>query len=487
MKPYDTNPLAELTDAQLDEIMGYNHPFTVINQQNILTRFDRERKVHPCIKISKRFVVVLVAVLAVILVGFTNADRIQQLYYKYFGNARIEQYAHEIGQSSSDQGFRVDVLTAISDGENTYLFVDLVDETSDRLGEDLYVDYCSMDAISKKLGDNVASMYGISCRLIEYNPDIKTATLAVHAQGNFEGNITKFTLGAFGTDKIDVKDTILSADLYDLAKNNQAHFQPLDNNVLGSISMGGGRAFVDGLKKFSDITDCLAMDTLEIRFPCYDLDYVSGIGYRNGYLHVQINEAYNGKGKSMHYVLQNSKTGQELESFYTLAYGLDHTQSASAPFVTDYPDCHTEFVYEIGNLENIKDYVFRIGEGEYYKNVFHGKWEVCFDAPEQATSVEIPAGKTVGINGKEMFIKTITATPLGVTFVTKTATESTDGNYKVTVLFSDGKQYELNSETQMYVHENGEQEWQHIGAIMDFDKLTAVEINGIIFEVVKTN
>ena len=463
------HPLEDLADYQLDGIMAYDTPMTDANIRNMYDRFQRERKTHKPGNSRKILAAILVAVIAIALVGFTNADRIQQLFRDLFGGSvqLAQNDYNNIGVSAMEQGFRVEVLSAVRDGENLYLLVDLTDVEQNRLSGDLYA-MGGVLGISKNLGEDVASMSGIKIDLLEYDESRSTATLGVHAIGSFASDEAVFSLSSFSIGEVIVDDDAPETDLYGIVKSTPPDFQPFDISVLGgavSLSSSGGI-----ISQFEDIKDMLVPDVINVPIPGFEEDYISNIAYRDGLLHMQISNGNNGRGEYELIALRHRETGEYLEPLYTLHYGVNYIDQPELQGI--YPSVHTERAYELDSLEALKGYMLH-AEGKSYQNVYRGQWQVRFTAPLEVTSVELPVSEPLSVGGKDIVINRATVTPLSVTVV---LAESTEGDFNVVLVYENGERVSL-ANSGMFTYENGEQEWYFKNAFL-FQQISKVEING---------
>jgi len=465
------HPLEDLSEQQLEEVSVYDIPMTEVNMHNIYNRFLQERKPHKSGNRRRLLTAILVAVIAVALVGFTNADRIQMLYYKLFGGTvQLEQNDYsKIGESATEQGFRMEVLSAVRDGENLYLLIDITDIEQNRLSDDLNT-YVGIEGISKNAGE--LSVTGAKTELLEYNGSRKTATLGVHAIGSFNEDEAVLTIPNFSCGEVNVDHDVPEIDLYSLVKDTPQAFQRFDAFSLGGWSLSArDSAFADPTK----IEDILVLDVIELHIPGYSKDYISNIAYRDGMLHVQYNCGDNrGSGDYGLATIRHRETGEDLAPLYTLIYGINYLDSPE--FRDTYPNVHIERVYELESLEALNDYILHVA-GRYYEKVYHGPWRVRFSAPMEITSVDLPVSGQLSVSGQSIEIKRVTVTPLSVTIVLGVTVFD---DLEVAVIYANGdrKILALNG---MFGYGNGEQEWYFTSAFL-FREISSVEINGTIIE-----
>lgn len=464
------HPLEDLADYQLDEVMAYDTPMTDINMISMYNRFLQERKIYKPRKRLKLLTAILVAVLAVALVSIASAGLIQNLFYNLFGGTvQLEQRDYsEIGESATDQGFQMDVLYAVRDGWNLYLLVNLTDIEQERLSDDLSA-IGFVEGISINPGENSASMSGFGVYLLEYDESRRTATLGVHATGNFENEEAVFTLSGFSCGKVLVDYDAPEIDLYSMVNNTQPDFIPfsLDRVDLGGVALSGSGVM------FNDIESILALDVINVTIPGFENDSVTNIAYKDGLLHVQISHGYAGHDVFEIIELRHKETGEILPPLYRLRYGInriDDPELWNTP-----PNFHTETVYELENLEALKDYILHT-EGRYYENEYVGRWQVRFTAPPETTSVDLHVTQPLNANGKNIDIKRVTVTPISVTIVLG---ETIFDDFDVAVIYENGERIVL-TPNGMFGYENGEQEWNFRNAFL-FQQISSVEIGGMMF------
>ncbi len=495
MRPYHKHPLEDLTDNQLDDMMQYMFNFTEENREHIITKFEQARDVAKTKRPHKKIAAIALAGAMVFLVGFTNMDRIQQLYSKYFdGNAsQISQYAEVIKKSSTDQGIRMDLLTAVNDGGDTYLFFDLVDETGDRLSENTRIAENWRLEGGKDLG-------GGNCELLEYDGKTKTAAFAAHSIGGRPGEEAVFTLNSFLSKKvfdIDAKEI----DIFDLATKNQGQFK----DYRESGGYGGSLSQEAAHKNFSlkDVDQVLEKDAIHLAIPGYDKGYISNIGYKDGLLHVQLNPDKE-KGNEFSWLrLKNPQTGDIVDPYYYVLYEQDGLK-------------YREYAFPIGELtkKNL-DYIFNF-VGFYFDTVVEGKWEVRFRVPTHMDTIQIASDEPILIDGKAVEIKKLTISPLSISFslAEKAALsplppeeparsiisgffrgglsdEADDGSdLNVTVVYKDGSKdvrAKFGGIGRQLGNYNGWQEARISGPIMNLEDIVGIEINGTLFRLKPVN
>ena len=471
---YTKHPLESLKPEELEKVAAYEHQFTDENVKNISMRFQEKINTPKSNKRPVKKLTVLLASAAVVVLalsGFANFDRIQQLFNEYFGSdINISQYAQVIDKSCTDQGIRLDVLTALHDGDNTYLFVDLKDETGNRLSDDMFIDNWYMRG-GRDIG-------GGNCRLMHYNPDTGVATLAVHAIGGIPGKEAVFSLNSFFTGEVEVELTDETIQLSELLAEHEGQFVKQDFSQ--GRAGGYSQEFINAGIDFDEITDGLEVNAIHVTIPGYDRGYISNIGYRDGYLHVQMNPD-NEKGNEMAYLsLVNRQTGEELSTFYTIQSGLNTGDDGD--IISG--DCE-ESVFKIDRAD-LDNYSLHLN-ALYFNNVITGDWEVSFEVPAPMTTVPVSADKTIVLGNKKCTVKELTVSPLSVAMVFEVGIMASgdvmrDGDITVTLIYQDGSSVLLVNGISMYMEDDDDNSLVVNGPIMNFENLAALEINGVEFK-----
>jgi len=461
MDRYPICPLEELSDEQLDNLLGDEWKATPDNISHIHTELkERIQRRKPRRQIA---IVALVAVLTLALVGFANADRIQMLFGRYFGSQQLSIYANDITGSSTDNGFTLKAITAVKDGSDTYLFMDLTAEDGGILSDDLYIGICGAEGIGKDLGETVASMFGIGCELIDYDEQTATATIVAHLIGDFYSDQAVFTLRSFATGEKEVS-SILDVDLSDAVDSTQPEFMPFESMEENSVGYGYGDEFEKRNMTPEDM-ECLNPGDLQLNSNQYDLVEVSNLGYKDGLLHIQTRTRTLLPGDRAYPELRDQK-GNVLSSLYQTNFGF--IDSGMGLAASEY----NEYVYDIGSLENLKNYTFGF-YGHYYENAYGGKWQIKMDVPENMQTAEYDINRAITTDHGDVHVQKIVVTPISATIILDAAIEWAPD---VSAVYRDGTVTEL-KEDGMFTYEDGKQERRYTGAFIDMAKLAYIKIN----------
>ena len=464
---YPIDPLEELSDQELEALAAYEHPLSDSSILSIQERFVAKTAAVTGSEVaveaapqrrSRKWVLLVAAVAAafLLLVGFTNANRIYELYYQYFGaGADIAQYASEIGQSAVDQGFKMEVLSAVNDGEGTYLFVDLTDETGDRLSDDTFINQWNMTG-SRPLGGGGTSLVG-------YDPTTKTATFMIHSISAKPGDSVLFTLNSFMSGANDYRVIADDISIAQLLAENEGRFVARDDS--GGTSGGMSMKFDADGKSLSDIKETLELDAFALRLPGCDKAWISNIAYRDGELHVQLGLDRDRGNVAVWFALVNKNTGKQLDYYYSIGCG-----ERSVDGLAD----HEEYVFEI-DRNALEDYSLVI-EGFYYTQVFDGTWEVGFEVPERMDSVVRQAGVTVEIGGQPVVVDTVEVSPLGVTLRMQDANQA-KGDLDIVAVYKDGSTVSI-SDGEISIRYQGSDTYTIVKPLRDFDSIDHLIVNG---------
>ena len=463
---YIKHPLENLSQAELEMVAAYDHPFSAENAENILVCFqDKVRESKPKKRISKRLAIALIAVVVVAFSGFANFDRIQLLWDNYFGaGANVGQYAKIIDKSVTDQGIRMDVVTALNDSDSTYLFIDLTDETGSRLSDDLFLDEWSLFANT----DAWEGTYSIE----KHDGSGKTATLVINGFGVNPGKKTSFSVNSFFTDKVEMDFTDDTINLEQIHLENKGQFVEYDSSVSGG-GLGISQEASSVNLELDDIHSVLENGDLQVAIPGYDKGFISNIGYKDGFLHIQLNPDNERGNETIYLSLVNKDTEEEMQPYYSINYG-EFKMKDSVYSAGDYE----EFVFKIdrGELEDYALHVF----GFYYSNVVTGSWEVSFEIPKRMTTVEITSNETITIGEKECTIRKLEISPLSILLTLNSSVRG--GTVSTALIYNDGSRVSLDSHAQRLLGSDRDMYLKIVGPIMDFENLAAVEINGIEFK-----
>ncbi|MCL1847279.1 MAG: DUF4179 domain-containing protein [Coriobacteriia bacterium] len=446
---YPIDPLEQLSNEELESLAAYEHPLSDSNIQNIQGRFVA--KTAECAQVEEAaqaesaaiataatvrtgrqakprrrlLMVAAIAAVFVLLVGFTSANRIYELYYQYFGEgANIAKYVSEIGQSASDQGFKMEVLSAVNDGENTYLFVEVTDETGDRLSDDATINRWSMTG-SRPLGGGGSTLVG-------YDPATKTATFMIHSISAKPGDSVLFTLSSFMSGVVEYRIAANDINIPQLLAENEGDF--VKRNTLEGTSGGFSTKFYEDGNDLDKVKEILELDAFALAIPGCDKAWISNIAYRDGKLHVQLGRDSDRGNAATWLALVNKRTGEELQSYYSIGAGQRNEDGLAD---------HEEYVFEIAR-EALGEYCF-LFEGFYYTQVIDGVWEVGFEVPERMDTIIKKVGATVNVSGTPVKLESVELSSLGITVRMQGAVK-VGAELDIDVVYEDGSVYSITEE-----------------------------------------
>ena len=463
MDRYPICPLEELSDEQLDNLLGDEWKATPDDISHIHTELkERVQRRKPRRQIA---IVALVAALTLSLVGFANADRIQLLFGRYFGSQQLSMYANDITDSSTENGFTLKAITAVKDGSDTYLFMDLTAEEGGKLSDDLTISICDADGIGKDLGETVTSMYGIGCELVEYDDQTATATIVAHLIGDFNGDQAIFTLRSFATGKKEIS-SILDVNLFDAVDSAQPEFMSFEYMEKNGVGYGYGDE--DEFKSHNmtpEDMECLNPGDLQLTSNQYDFVEVSNLGYKDGLLHIQTRTRTLLPEDRAYPELRDQKSNV-LSSLYQTSFGF--IDSGMGLIASEY----NEYVYDIGSLENLKNCTFGF-YGHYYENTYGGKWQIKMDVPENMLTAEYDINRIITTDRGDVHVQKIVVTPISATIILDATIEQAP---EVSAVYRDGTVTML-KEGGMFTYEDGKQERRYTGTFIDMEKLAYIKIN----------
>lgn len=487
------HPFENLSADALRDLSAYEHPFDDTRTARIAARFAQktetacpanaqeanaakdpteERPSDVSHRKAGRLVALLAAAALIVLAGFTNADRIQELFVSYFGGgADVAKQAQSIGASAIDQGIHADAVAAINEGKTTYLVVDLQDTTDDRLTDNLHFEAMSL------LGSD---SHGYTEETLSYNPETKTTTLMIQGDGLKAGETATLSFSGIYANKTEhsvVAEDLNLADLLDQGGT----FENVDWEVEGGASGGASVEFVGKGRQLYDIDEVLARDEMHIDIPGLNTGYLSNIGYRDGMLHVQMNpadEVSNGWEATQLFNLIDIRTGKEVSGYYGVGYGPYTSPKKNITYVaSDYRE--EVFRVDEADLPYYRLHVF----GHSFDTFIDGNWEVSFTVPERTDALAVEANVPLPDMGEAFIINAVEVSPLSVRlpFTYATVNDANAINAAVQLVYRDGSKVSLDNapkngtSTDLTAQEGV---LVFVSPIENFDDLIALEING---------
>ena len=474
---YPTDPLEHLTAEDLESIAEYEHPIqgnSIQNIQGLLTAKVTEAAEPTRLAVvadnadnsarrrspRKYLLVAAIVVAFVALAGFTNASRIYELYYQYFGaGAQISQYVAEIGQSTVDQGFKLEVLSAVNDGDNTYLFVDITDMTGDRLTENTIINRWGMTG-SRPMG-------GGGTTLVGYDPDTRTATFMIHSISAKPGDSVLFTLSSFMSDSTDYRIVEDDINITQLLEENEGNF--ITRSLSGGTSGGMSTEFYDEGNDLNNIGEILELDAIDMALPGLDHARISNIAYRDGMLHVQLNSNLFRGNAATWLSLVSMSTGEEIQPYYSIDSGERNVDGLAD---------HSEFVFVI-DRDALRNYRFLL-EGFIYAQVFDGTWEVGFEVPERMETIIKQTDTSIVLGTSTVRLESIEVSPMSITVRTQSPRQGNE-ELHIVVTYQDGSTLTI-SEGKINTIILDASVFTFVSPIRDIHNIDYLEINGSIID-----
>lgn len=460
MDAYSKHPLEDLTDAQLDEILASAEmPFTAQNLERITTRFEEEKQLVPTKKRTPvRWLIPLIALLALALVGFTKYDVIAQLIMDAFGTRDVGQYAQPLNGDSIDQGIQMELLSGLHDGDSTYLFVSLTNTDGSHNLDGIIIDSQSWDL------SGYGDLYGANCRMIRYEPSTNTAYLLVHGIGGTPGKSATFSLRSFGGGKVTYDFIVPEVSLSGILAHHEATF--LDFGYYGQGGLGIGDAAVP-------MEVILAKDELDVALPGTDRATLTNIAYRNGALHIQLKHSSNTPNERITPTLVEANTGVVVEASYSTNY--DGTVG------------YTEHVFAIPDVTDLENYSLRL-EGWYFADSIEGNWTMQLVVPQQMERITLDLEQSIPTVDGEIYVNSLSLSPL---YIHVDASLPKGESLDITVHYADGTSMQMEVMDDYWLpygaiedpnnHERNTITFVH--PITDFENIQAIEINGLHIDI----
>lgn len=476
MMPYETNPLTDLTDAELDRLIASESlpPLTSTNMEAIQSRTlaqataqaPRKRRRH-----GRGALVAAVLAAAVALVGFTQRDRIAELYYMAFGNPNFAAYAETIGTVSEQDGIRLEVLSALVDQDTTHLLIDVTDISGqNRISSDMSVSSWDAETATS------AGLGGGGCSVVAFDEKTGTATLLVSSLGKATNSEIVFSLQSFVTGSHDFEDMETDIDLSALLQNPSPFTAYPDKD-----GYGGGLS----QKAVDDDFDLGSVDSVlesTLNIPLDDAGRVNLTGIAlddDGFLHIQTKLLYDNGMEAFWPSLRNTKTNEDLDSYYSINYGYVYKGIDEVETIG-----YIEHVFDLRSVDaNALQDIALDYSGFYYENHFTGDWKVKFSAPSELEAKTFAANETVTLpDGTKLLVSDVTATPLSITIIGKSEQLLDGFDYtavSICVLYEDGHSEvvtanslgtDMNQVTLSFPHYTE-----------DLSQISAIEIAGVTF------
>lgn len=258
----------------------------------------------------------------------------------------LAQKLKPVNLSCVDQGIQVEVDSAYIHGDTAEAIICIKDLTGDRIDEtvDLFDSY------------NIRNMKDSSatCNLLDYNETTGVATFAVRIEQMDSSSLSgsKVTVSL---SKLLCKKGTFNGVLEDITLSSVTDTPHLTDNV--KIRGGGGAPRPDDAVFLQPASTPLLTPLPGIS--------VTGLGYENGKLHVQIRYEDIGNTDNHGWIRLQSKGGEVLDSSYDISF-----------WDSSLTDSYDEYIFELPyeELKNYKIYAEFVNSGL----LIEGDWEITF-------------------------------------------------------------------------------------------------------------
>ena len=453
------------------------------------------------------FVAILILCLALPILGLNgcggkpantteSADPIMELVNRssFFDKAPEKLlFGKAIQDTDSDQGVTVKYLTSFFDGEATYIFFDLTDTGADLFSKGGEGNDFSLDKYDflEKTGYNDSRLYN----LISYDEKTKTATICVEYIGPLQIENLSFHIYSMTGNQKTINNELNDVDLYEMLKRSAGEFEP-ETEFTGS---GTGFGYFDektGESRNIEMPEFeegygpeayrLKKDVISVPLTDTEGNHaadITNIGWRNGWLHVQVKPENDLEWKSTNFNLKDNKTGELIYSPYNLAFGSVQGEEELGDYF--------EYVFFVGDLtkENL-DCTITFINSTYRATTLKGDWDLKFSIPESLLK-KLEADKGVPVNGGELMIRRAVISPVNISLFAS-AKDIPDAQLKwfdniqnnalrMKIVYQDGKTAQVPEvSTNMLRNQKGLL-FRTIYNPENFDEISGVEINGVLF------
>lgn len=452
---------------------------------------------------------ILICLLAFVLItvlglsGCENAGKVQEKpvdpimdllnQTAFFEKAPEELYfGKAAGDTDSDQGVTLKYLASFFDGEATYIFFNLTDTGANLFspgsnGFDLLLD--KYDFL-EKTGYNDSRLYD----LISFDEKTKTATLCFEYIGPLQTEDLSFHIYSIIGNQKKINRDFGEIDLYEILGKTPGEFEQESEFMGASTSFGimdeqTGETRRVEMPEFNEGDGSaiyrLKKDALSIPVEDTEGNHVAditNIGWKDGWLHVQVNPEDNIKWGAG-FNLKNNRTEELIYSPFNFSFG--PVQGGERP--NDY----YEYVFYIGDLskENI-DCNIAFRNSFYHATSLKGDWEIKLSIPDTLLK-KLEADKAVPLGDQQLLIRRAVISPVNVTLFASredVPEESISRFYNIRpedlnlkIIYGDGSTAEIPKESGG-VHGNQKGNMFRFRCTTEnFEDITGLEVNGVLF------
>lgn len=407
---YQTHPAEFLSQSALESIASLEHPFDEAACARILTQVESAPEVSRARRtaVQKRVLVALIAAAFVVLAGFTVYDRVLTAWDEWAGVEGVSDYAENVGKIAADQGIRVEIESALSDGVNTYFLVSFVDEeggrVSDNMGFGHWISY--VDGVS----------YAGSAECLGFDEDSGVAHYVFQIDGDMTGSEVFVELYTLFLDEWSCYAFQDEVDLAGLAREGgEGNFVDFAWDLTGYSDPGTGvftrESYLSSPSNEMDereatLGQVLEPDVMHVELANAADAYLSNVAYRDGRLYVQASTTMAAHGdRQVSLGLYDRSThewaGAESGSIYYRYKELG--------------DGAHQDIYEVWfevPYEGLGNYVL-LATGHGWGDVLEGEWSFGFGAPVlEAPALE--AEMSVRVEGGTL--TSVKVTPFSITY-----------------------------------------------------------------------
>lgn len=466
MKKYQKDPLEELSDEQLEELLNVTHqemPEDSLNKikNRVHQTIQQAEKTVPMRKKAKKKWTKIVAAAAILtlMVGFTMKDNLKEAYYRSFGteSQKLLLNADKLSEVAEDEGLKLTAKSSFKDGDTTYVFMDLQDLTGDRLSQDTIIDKWEM-------------LNGGNARVVSYDDKSKTASILVssiswesHKDQGFE--LSRLTSG------LEEKTERVSPPWQELIQEGTNWIKtPLKDG-------GGGGADPEELDKLGLDFDDLSSEYMEPNILNYSLNQDDSIilenaTFKDGLLHLLVkypNDLYH-NGLNLTLV---SKTDNAKEAGYVVSYSAGNGTHSNVTGRKDYD----QVVFNVTPSE-LENYDLRI-EDYQTKDIITGDWAVKLTQPTELEKKELGA---VTLSNDEGILENIELSGLSLRFTYEATKKEEPLNIKLKL--TSGQELDVSSHDNVINIYSGERE--EVSVQYDYiplEEISEILVNGTVISV----
>ena len=418
-------------------------------------------------------------------------DLLNQTYF--FEKSPEELYFAKVSQDTdSEQGATIKYLSAFHDGEATYIFFDVTDTGSDLFSKGSNGFDFSLDQYDflEKTGYNDSRQYD----LVSYDEQTRTATMCVEYIGPLQTEDLSFHIYSMTGNQKMINMDFDDIDLYKMMKETPGEFEPEDEYAGAGTSFGvmdeqTGVAQPVEMPEFEEGNGStvyrLKKDVLSVPIEDDEGNHVAditNIGWRNGWLHVQINPE-NKINWQTNFNLKKNQGDELIYSPFHLSFGAVRGEEAQNDYY--------EYVFYVGDLtrENL-DCIIAFQNAFYRATTLKGDWEIKLSIPDSLLKI-LEADKAVPLEDRELLIRRAVISPVNITLFSSRKDIPEENvslfygigpeDLNIKIIYRDGSSAEVPKETG---HSFGNQKgkmFRFIYTAENFSDIAGLEVNGILF------